>query len=162
MRIEYENKWFRVLKDGKYHYLQENGSDNGAVVLALIDGCFIFVQVQRAAQGMELIEAPRGYGNPGELSEDCALRELFEETGHCFDKEDLQLLGNIRPNSAILSSCIPVYLIETAAREPLKAPDGEVTTLVSIDKDAVKSVVAQGKITDGITLAALALYWSRN
>jgi len=159
---QYENPWFQVVKDGKYHYLVENGSNNGAIVLVLLKDVFLFVRVNRLAHGMDLVEAPRGYGDSGESSEACAIREVFEETGHQFELSDLECIGKVRPNSAILSSCISVYLIESDCSEAVKKPDEEVSGVIFIPEKDVFSEVSKGNITDGCTLSALALYWSRN
>tara|TARA_B110000908_G_C10182962_1_gene416614 strand:+ start:811 stop:1326 length:516 start_codon:yes stop_codon:yes gene_type:complete len=162
MNIEYENPWFKVIKDGKYHYLKENGSDNGAVVLVLINDDFIFVKVSRPAHSIKSLEAPRGYGDVGESSESCAIRELYEETGYSFETSDLENIGVVRPNTAILSSSIPVYLIESGIRSSVKLSGDEISEVVYISKEEVYKQVTAGKITDGITLAALGLYWARN
>lgn len=161
MKTEYSNPWFKVVKDGRHHYLKENGSDNGAVVLLLIENKFAFVRVNRPAHQRELIEAPRGYGNIGETSESCAIREVLEETGYAFDIHDLEHLGIVRPNSAILASTIPVYLIETAT-EPARSPaDSETSGVTFIPRGSIHVAMVEGVITDGLTLSALALYLAR-
>ncbi|HCE40706.1 MAG TPA: NUDIX hydrolase, partial [Alcanivorax sp.] len=66
MKTVYENPWFGVIQDGRFHYIKETGADNGAVVLARQGGDFLFVRVRRPAHGATFIEAPRGYGEPGE------------------------------------------------------------------------------------------------
>jgi ADP-ribose pyrophosphatase len=161
MKMEYENPWFKVVKDGKFHFIKENCSDNGAVVLALIDEQFIFVEVERPAHKLISLETPRGYGNLGENSESCAIRELYEETGFLLDSEGLERIGLVRPNTAILSSSIPVYLIESNQVSRRKLIDSEISNVVFIPRDDIHKEVASGKITDGITLSALSLYWAK-
>ncbi len=161
MKIEYRNPWFKVVKDGKFHFIKENGSDNGAVILALIDGCFIFVQVKRPAHDIVSLEAPRGYGDDGETSEKCAIRELYEETGFCCAIEKLEKIGLIRPNTAILSSSIPVYLVQSNHVPRKKTPDTEILDVISIPEKEIHNEIAKGKITDGITLSALSLFWAQ-
>lgn len=161
MKTEYSNPWLKVVKDGRHHFLKENGSDNGAIVLLLIEDRFAFVKVNRPAHQRELIEAPRGYGDIGETSESCAIREVLEETGYAFDVHDLERLGLIRPNSAILASVIPVYLIETAT-EPARNPtDNETSGVTFIPRKDIHIAMAEGAITDGMTLSAIALYLAR-
>jgi ADP-ribose pyrophosphatase len=161
MKTEYANPWFKVVKDGRYHFLKESGSDNGAVVLLLLRDKFVFVKVNRPAHQLELIEAPRGYGDSGETSELCAVREVREETGYVFDVLDLEYLGSVRPNSAILSSVLPVYLIESSEEPPMVPVDDEVSEVIYIPKKDIHAAIAEGRVTDGITLSALALYWAR-
>lgn len=161
MKTEYKNPWFKVVKDGKFHFIKESGSDNGAVILALIDEQFIFVEVERPAHNLISLEAPRGYGDQGESSESCAIRELYEETGFLLAIKDLERIGLIRPNTAILSSSIPVYLIESDQASRRRLPDPEITKVVRISKEDIHKEVESGKITDGITLSALSLFWAK-
>ena len=160
MSIEYENPWFRVVKQGQYHFVEENGADNGAVILLLAEKYFVFVRVFRQAHSTFFIEAPRGYGEKGEAPVQAAARELFEETGYCIESTQLKPIGTIQPNSAILSSSLPVYFAKVEQRINTTAVDTEVSDIVYIEKDQILNSIARGKITDGITLAALAMYWS--
>lgn len=160
MKIEYQNPWFKVIKNGKFHFIKENGSDNGAVILALVDGKFLFVKVDRPAHEMISVEAPRGYGEPGESSESCAVRELYEETGFLFSSSNLEKIGVVRPNPAILSSSIPVYFIQESNLSSKKLPDPEVLGVILIPENEIHKEIAKGKITDGITLSALSLFWA--
>lgn len=161
MKTEYKNPWFKVVKDGKFHFVKESGSDNGAVILALIDEKFVFVEVERPAHSMISLEAPRGYGNIGEKSESCAIRELYEETGILLAIDDLERIGLIRPNTAILSSSIPVYLIRSNQVSITKLPDPEILHVLYISEEEILKEIASGRITDGITLSALSLYWAK-
>lgn len=158
MKIEYENPWFKVLKDGKFHYLKENGSENGAIVIAIIDNELVFVSIDRPAHQLQLIELPRGYGNKHESSQFCAARELYEETGYKFKPEQFRKIGVVRPNSAILSSIIPVYLVESLDNIASKEIDGEVDSVLHIHKSRVYDEISSGRISCGITLSALAIY----
>ncbi|KOO09824.1 hypothetical protein AKJ18_37400, partial [Vibrio xuii] len=80
---QYKNPWFSVIKDGEFHYIKENGSDNGAVVLVECEENYVFVLIRRAAHSFsEQIEAPRGYGEVNESSYNTAIREVLEETGY--------------------------------------------------------------------------------
>lgn len=160
MKIVYENPWFQVIKNKKFHYLQENGADNGAVILAIFKEQFVFVKVNRPAHNASFIEAPRGYGNENETNTQCAARELLEETGYKISESELIELGKIRPNSAILSSTVSVYLADISECEKISEPDNEVIELVYISKNEIKEKIKSGLIADGFTLSALALFWS--
>jgi len=158
--IEYENPWFSVVKQGKYHFIRETGSDNGAVILLEADNNFVFVKVFRKAQNAFLIEAPRGYGEKEESSRESAARELFEETGYQIELSQLKHIGTIQPNSAILCSALPIYHVKVDNRINVSAIDSEITEVVYIPTDQIMHSIMSGQITDGITLAALALYWA--
>ncbi|WP_372862886.1 NUDIX hydrolase [Spongiibacter sp.] len=160
MKEVYKNPWFSVIQDENYHYLYERGADNGAVVLLLINDGFVFVSVRRPAHAAVMIEAPRGYGDEGETSAACAIREVFEETGYQFQQSQLTKLGVLRPNSAILAAAIDVYLIEAEVADQLAAPQEEVEGVIVIPSAKIHQQIAQGRISDGFTLSALAMYWS--
>lgn len=160
MSIEYENPWFRVVKQGQYHFVEENGSDNGAVILLQAGEYFVFVRVFRQAHNSFFIEAPRGYGEKGEVPAQTAARELFEETGYSIESNKFKHIGTIQPNSAILSSSLPIYFVSVDERINTSALDSEVSEIVYIEKDKILNSIARGEITDGITTAALAMYWA--
>jgi ADP-ribose pyrophosphatase len=160
MKSVYKNPWFQVIKDKEYHYIKESGSNNGAVILAVQNDNFIFVRVKRPAHNTELIEAPRGYGEINEKNEECALREFFEETGYKINKHDITKLGEVRPNSAILSSVITIFLATVSENQKIYTFDKEISELVYIPVQNIKKVISTGQITDGFTLSALAMFWS--
>ncbi|WP_318417162.1 NUDIX hydrolase [Photobacterium leiognathi] len=159
---QYSNPWFSVIKDGKYHYVKEFGAYNGAVVLVESDIDYIFVKVGRAAHSFqEQIEAPRGYGEKNSTSKETAIRELYEETGYLISENQLLMLGKVKPNSAILSSEVDLYLAQVSESQKVKDHDSEVTSVVKIPKQKVKKLISEGVISDSFTLSAFALLWSR-
>jgi len=160
VKTVYENPWFGVIQDGRYHYVKETGADNGAVVLARQGGDFLFVRVRRPAHGDTFVEAPRGYGEPGESAAQCAARELREETGFAVAPEALVALGRLRPNSAILASSVTAFFAEVPAGAVPFATDGEVDGLVRIPEAGLQAALSGGRLGDGFTLAALALFWA--
>lgn len=161
MSIEYQNPWFRVVKDGKMHFVEESSASNGAVALVKVAKHYYMVDVYRVAQGESCIEAPRGYGDPGESSKQCAIREVFEETGFDFSEDECEFLGSLMPNSALLASRVDAYLLESDAKSVSRSPDDEVSGIVRVPEDQLSSWIANGRIQDGFTLSALALLWSR-
>lgn len=160
--IVYQNPWFEVIKDGHWHYIHEPNAKNGAVVVARKAQQTLLVSIHRQAQDGELIELPRGYGEPGETSAACAARELAEETGYQLTPTDFELIGHVKPNTAILSSNIPVFRCELNAAMPRHESDNEVTSIVWTDDDDIPALIRAGKISCGITLAALMLHQNSN
>lgn len=71
---------------------------NGKIVLNL--------NFRHATRSWEL-EVPRGMREAGENQEQCAKRELQEETG--FSVSKLQFLGELAPDTGVLNSVVPVY-----------------------------------------------------
>lgn len=159
MKNVYENKWFKIVQEGNYFYLDEN-NQNGAIILPIINNHFIFVKVYRIAHKTTLIEAPRGNGETGETGALTAARELFEETGYHFQSSDMKLLGHVHPNSSILSSKTPVFLAEAKEAKVTGKIDTEISSVIHIKKTAIFEEIRMGRINDGMTLSALALYWA--
>lgn len=159
--IDYQNPWFRVLRDGDFFYVDEPNAKAGAAVLPVVEDTVWLLEMRRPAQqGAITLEIPRGYGDVGETSLSCALRELKEETGLVAGQERLSLLGKMRPNSAILSSCIDIYLARLPADIEIVLRDQEAIRIVKIPLDLLPQQLAQGRIEDSFTLAALSFYWA--
>ena len=163
MKTLYQNPWFRVVQEGRYHYVVEENGHKGAAILPVVAGRdVLLLQVQRAAhRGDVLLEIPRGCADDGESSLQCARRELAEETGYRVPPERLERLGRIRPNSAILASRVDLYLAHIDdGLEPV-ARDDEAVEVVRIPLTRLRAMLREGDIEDSFTLAALALYFSR-
>lgn len=157
----YENPWFQVEQDGQWHYVNEKNSDNGAVVLCYVGNDLVLVTVPRAAHGAELLEAPRGYGEPGEQAIQAAARELFEETGYL--AAELDFLGVVKPNTAILTTNVNVFRCHLPANtQPVQhtstaADFNEVSKVELASPPQLAKYIACGRLSCGITLAALML-----
>ena len=163
MKIVYSNPWFRVIQDGKYHFVEEPQSRNAAAVLIRHhNGFFVLVEVFRASQGKTLIEIPRGYAENGESSIECAIREVLEETGYQIPPDQIARIGSMTPNSAILSSCVDLYFGKVGDREKLSGPNDEVKRVVMLSEQEIKQHIVEELITDSFTIAAFSLYQLRN
>ena len=161
MKTVYKNPWFKVTKDGQFHYVEENGSNNGAVIVVMEDESFVFVKVNRPAHSLDLIEFPRGYANDDESSQECALRELLEETGYRIGSVSIEKLGVVKPNSAILASTVNVFLANVSKENKVAEHDSEVLEVIRIPINEIKPKILSGYITDGFSLSALALFWCK-
>lgn len=161
MKTVYENPWFSVIKDGPFHYIRESGSQNGAVVLVKSARGFVFVEVTRKANKGVFVEAPRGYGEPGETARQCAARELKEETGFKICENLFVELGTIQPNSAILASTVTAFFVDVGQETPCPPKDNEVQGLVVIPEDKINAAIRSGRIIDGFSLSAFAMLWAR-
>lgn len=85
---------------------------------------------------------------------------MFEETGYRIESNKFKHIGNIQPNSAILSSSLPIYFVSVSERINTSALDGEISEIVYIEKEKIFNSIACGEISDGITIAALAMHWA--
>lgn len=86
-----------------------------AVLPVLPSGQIVLVLNFRHATRSWELELPRGGTGPGETQEEAALRELKEETG-C-TTASVTFLGEIAPDTGVLSSVIPVFLGKVIAQE---------------------------------------------
>jgi 8-oxo-dGTP pyrophosphatase MutT (NUDIX family) len=84
-------------------------------------------------------------------------REMREESG--YDSDDIVPLGRVHPNPAIQPNFCYSFLarnVELAA-EPRHNPDGaEETEVVLVPLKEIKGMIATGKITHALTIAAFA------
>lgn len=162
MKTLYENPWFRVVQDGRFHWVVEDNSANGAAVLAQLGADeFVLLRVRRRPHSGVQLEIPRGYGEPGESSRACARRELEEETGYRVSEEQLSLLGRIKPNSAILASAVDIYLARIDADSQPGHRDTEAQEVECISLAQLRQLLGEGAIEDSFTLAALAFLFNR-
>lgn len=132
----------------------------GVVVLARLAGSLAFVRVRRPAVGRALYELPRGFGT-GDPGAD-ASREFWEETGH--EALSTVKLGEFVLDSGLVPTPIWVFLIESrpADQGPTIPDRDEVDELAWVPEAEVGLLVARGEISDGITLAALAMWQAQD
>lgn len=156
--IEYKNDWFEVIHDRKYYYINEPNSHNGAGVLLKYNRNFVLIYHKRQAIKQFSIEIPRGYGERDETSEECAIRETYEETGFLLKKEEILFLGYMYPNNGILSSKISLYYGETDRQSCGIKDRNEVNTTVVLDELELKKKIKEGSISDSFTICAYTLF----
>lgn len=160
--IVYENPWFRVVKDGQFHIVEENTGGEGAAVLPLVGDDILLLEMKRPSQGRELtLEIPRGFGEAGEVALTCAQRELKEETGYDLPLEAFSPLGHVRPNTGIMSSRIALFVARIAPDTPHAEPDQEAAGRRLLPLTQLNAALSSGMIEDGFTLSALALFLAR-
>ncbi len=129
----------------------------GAVTILPIDkeGRILFVRQYRHATGIELLELPAGTLNQGEPPDECALREIREETG--FAAGSLIKLGEFFLAPGYSTEYMVVYLANELHRDPLQADEDEFISLEAIPIDRAYDMAFNGELQDGKSLAALLL-----
>ena len=116
----------------------------------------------RPSTGAWAWELPRGMGELGEDLESTAIRESLEETGIAVDPSNVEVLQLLQADTGVLSNTIGVVLLR--APEDVTAVqmhDWELSRMDWWTMDEIRRAVVEGKITCGITLAALMAYESR-
>lgn len=145
-----------VLPNGRVATYEVVRHPGAAAMLAVTgEGGILLLRQHRHAAGGEIWEIPAGTLNPGETPEDCARRELIEETG--FSAGKMELLSSILPVPGYSDEVIHLFLATglTAAAQNLD-PD-EVISVFPFSAERVFSMVSSGEIRDGKTLCALFL-----
>lgn len=129
----------------------------GAVTILPVDadGRILFVRQYRHATGKELLELPAGTLNVGELPENCALREIREETGFAAGK--LIKLGEFFLAPGYSTEYMVVFLATELHYDPLLGDQDEIITLQRIPIDHAYEMALNGELQDGKSLAALLL-----
>jgi ADP-ribose pyrophosphatase len=129
----------------------------GAVTILPLDtdGRIIFIRQYRHAAGEELLELPAGTLDPVELPENCALREIREETGFAAGK--LIKIGEFFLAPGYSTEYMHVYLATELHPDPLPGDEDEFITLEPIPIVQAYDMALSGGLKDGKSLAALLL-----
>jgi len=102
-----------------------------------------------------VLELPAGTLDVGELPENCALREIREETGFAAGK--LIKLGEFFLAPGYSTEYMVVYLATELRHDPLPGDQDEFITLQTIPIDYAYELALNGGLQDGKSLAALLL-----
>jgi ADP-ribose pyrophosphatase len=138
-------------------YLIYNGA---AVILPILDdGSIVLIRNWRFAVEEMLYELPAGMLEPGEDPAVGAARELTEETGYTAGR--LEKLGEFFTGPGTCNERMHAYLATglTPGKQRLESYEQIEVEVVS-DAQA-RAMVADGRIHDGKTIAALGLWWLR-
>ena len=129
----------------------------GSVVLIPIDddGNLLFVRQYRHATGKDLLELPAGTRDDDEPFEQCAAREIREETG--MEAGRLQKVGEFYLAPGYSSEFMIVYLATGLKENPLDADEDEFLQIEKIPLKKAIEMAEQGDIPDAKSLAALLL-----
>ncbi len=125
-----------------------------AVVPVDHDGNAILVRQYRHATGSWLLEVPAGkLDHPGESPEDCALREVEEETGYRAGR--LVPLGWIWTTPGFTDERIWLYLARDLTQTHANLQADEVLTVETIPLDEAARRAISGEIVDAKSVCAL-------
>ncbi|WP_346354193.1 NUDIX hydrolase [Azotosporobacter soli] len=126
-----------------------------AVVPFTENGDVLMVRQFRYPTGCELLEIPAGKLDPGEQPEDCAKRELAEETG--FRPGRLCRLASIHTTPGFSDEVIHLYRAENLIACDAVPDEDEFLQVESYSPTELKQMITAGEITDAKTITALML-----
>lgn len=126
----------------------------GSVVIVPIDddGNVLFVRQYRHATGGDLLELPAGTRDGEEPYEECAAREIREETG--MEANQLQRVGDFYLAPGYSSEFMAVFLATELKPNPLKADDDEFLQVEKIPVKDVTGMFERSEVPDAKSLAA--------
>jgi ADP-ribose pyrophosphatase len=133
-----------------------------AVVPVFEDGTVLLIRQYRHAAGRYLLEIPAGRLEPGEQPEDCARRELQEETGYRAAR--LTLLLPLLTTPGFTDECISLFLAEGLEAGEAALEADECIERVRVPFPVVLELLRTGGLVDaksivGLMTAALRLGW---
>ncbi len=140
-------------RETKFEIIEHGGS----VIIIPVDaeGNLLFVRQYRHAAGQDLLELPAGTRDGDEPFDECAAREIREETG--MEAGRLQKVGEFYLAPGYSTEFMMVYLATDLKHNPLEADDDE---FLSVEKIPIAEAVRRaerGEIPDAKSLAALFL-----
>ena len=102
--VEWEGKYIRIVRDGRWEYVERCGGIHAVVILAEHDGKVVLVEQPRVPLGnRKCIELPAGLvGDEDDKGvEETAIKELEEETGYSADH--IELIGEFFSSPGMVS-----------------------------------------------------------
>lgn len=129
----------------------------GAVVILPVDeqGQILLVRQYRVGSGGMMLELPAGTLEPGEPPEECAAREVREETGMA--ARSLRALGGFYIAAGYSNEYIHAFLAADLYPAPLEGDVDEFIHVVPLPVAEAYAMVERGEINDSKTLATLLL-----
>lgn len=139
-----------LLENGK-KAVREVIYHQGACGIVAFDenGKLLMVKQYRYPVQQEILELPAGKIDEGETPEQCAARELREETGYIAEK--LTAMGEIYPAAAYDNEVVYLFYAEGLTPASQQLDDDEFLTVERVDFDDAVSMVMENKIPDSKT-----------
>lgn len=126
-----------------------------AVVPMLDDGRVVMVRQYRYPIGDTLLEIPAGKLDAGEKPEECAVRELAEETGYV--ARVLKKLTAIVTTPGFTDEVIHIYLAKELEMTEQHTDEDEFINIEIYSKEKLRVMIDNGTLSDAKTLVGLLL-----
>jgi len=124
-----------------------------AIVPLLNNDTVLLIRQYRQAVGETLLEIPAGTLEPDEPPDQCARRELEEETG--YTARQLRKLFSQYLAPGYSQEVLHVYLAEDLAPTAQQLDEDELVELVPTPLQEVETMILEGRIKDSKTIAGL-------
>ena len=126
-----------------------------AIIPFISDNEIIMVKQFRYALGRETLEIPAGKLDPGEQPDDCARRELLEETG--YGAGEITLMFTYAPAIGYSNELIHIFSARGLKKMTENIDEREIESLERLSIDRVNTLVKRGLILDGKSLIGLSM-----
>jgi ADP-ribose pyrophosphatase len=126
-----------------------------AVIPYVTDDEIIMVKQFRYALGRETLEIPAGKVDPGEKPDECARRELLEETG--YETETLDLIYTYAPAIGYSNELIHIYSGRGLRKVDEMIDESEIDSIERVSLHKLREMIKKGLILDGKTLIGLSM-----
>lgn len=142
------------LEDGKStkrEIVEHRGA--AAIVPVVDDLSVVFVRQYRYAVSSELLEVPAGTLEPGEAPEECARRELEEETGYMCGELKKILEFFVAPGYS--TEKIHVFMAKGLTKSKMRTEEDEQIKVETLPIAKALEKIRLGEIRDAKTICAL-------
>jgi len=126
-----------------------------AVVPVTQDGNIVLVRQYRYPVGKTILEIPAGKLDKGEHPDDCARRELEEETGYIANR--IRKLSSIYTTPGFTDEVIHLYIADDLTLAKQRPDEDEFLDVEVYSKQQIKVMIHDGIITDAKSMLALLL-----
>ena len=129
------------------------------IVALTPDNKIVVVHQYRFGSQRITAELPAGIVEPGETSQETAMRELKEETGYATD--DWEYLGFVEPNPAFMNNCCHHWLARNATKQSKQELDeGEDLAVSEMTLEEIQIEIREDRFRNALCVTALAHYFN--
>jgi ADP-ribose pyrophosphatase len=134
---------------------------NGVVTVARQpDGRICLLKIYRHGPRSLSWELPRGGRNLFELTSQTAAREAHEEIG--VEPVSVRSLGTLCADTSVISGFVEVFQCDIPYGSRITKGYENIQEQKFVTEAELRAEIARGNITDGYTLSALCLYWTKD
>lgn len=124
-----------------------------AIIPILRDGRILLVRQYRYAVGKELLEIPAGTIEADESPQECAMRELSEETG--YEAEEIEEITRFYTAPGYSSELIHIFVAKSLKRASGSSDTDEQIKVEAFELDQVLEMISGNIIEDGKTICGI-------